>query len=249
MKKIAIITGATGGLGQEFIKILSTYNLDEIYALGRNKDKLLMLKEKYNVIPYEIDLSSRKEIENFVNSLKDVQIEYLINNAGYAKFCAYNDLSCEESINMIDVNVVAVVEMCLKCIPFMKKESHIINIASQASFQPLPYMNIYSATKAFVRNYTRALNVELKEKGIIATAVCPGWIETGLYERGDVHAKKAPTRFFHKAKPYNVAKKALKDCYKDISVYSFYVKFCHLMSKILPQKMMMKIWLKQQKIK
>ena len=130
----------------------------------------------------------------------------------------------------------------------MKKGSHIINIASQASFQPLPYMNLYSATKAFVRNYTRALNVELKEKGIIATAVCPGWIETSLYDRGDVHAKKAPTRFLHKAKPYNVAKKALKDAKKgkDISIYSLFTKISHVAAKLLPQRIMMKIWLKQQ---
>lgn len=72
-----------------------------------------------------------------------------------------------------------------------EKGSHILNIASQASFQPLPYQNIYSSTKAFVRNYTRALNVELREKGITATAVCPGWMKTGLYDRGIIDAKKS----------------------------------------------------------
>lgn len=78
---------------------------------------------------------------------------------------------------MIHVNIDAVVAMGLVCIPYMKKGSHLINIASQASFQPLPYQNIYSSTKSFVRNYSRALNVELKEKGIYVTAVCPGWIK------------------------------------------------------------------------
>ena len=72
---------------------------------------------------------------------------------------------------MIHVNIDAVVAMGLVCIPYMKKGSHLINIASQASFQPLPYQNIYSSTKSFVRNYSRALNVELKEKGIYVTAV------------------------------------------------------------------------------
>ena len=81
------------------------------------------------------------------------------------------------------MNIDAVVAMGLVCIPYMKKGSHLINIASQTSFQPLPYQNIYSSTKSFVRNYSRALNVELKEKLFMFTAVCPGWIKTDLYKR------------------------------------------------------------------
>ena len=84
---------------------------------------------------------------------------------------------------MIDLNIRALVAMGLICLPYMPKGAHLINIASQASFFPLPYQNIYSSTKAFVRHYTRALNVELKDKGVSATAVCPGWISTGLFER------------------------------------------------------------------
>ena len=140
--------------------------------------------------------------------------------------------------------------MGLVCIPHMKKGSHILNIASQASFQPLPYQNIYSSTKAFVRNYTRALNVELREKGITATAVCPGWMKTGLYDRGIIDAKKATTNFTNMVTPDVVAKKALADAEygKDMSVYSSYVKTCHTIAKLLPQKTMMKLWLIQQRL-
>ena len=150
---------------------------------------------------------------------------------------------------MIDLNVSGVVAMGLVCIPYMRKGSHIINVASQAAFQPLPYQNIYSSTKAFVRNYTRALNVELRDKGIIATAVCPGWMKTELYDRGIIGAERATTYFSHMVKPSVVARKALHDADmgRDISVYSFYVKFCHLVAKILPQKMMMRLWMIQQK--
>ena len=133
----------------------------------------------------------------------------------------------------------------------MDRDSHIINIASQASFFPLPYQNIYSSTKAFVRHYTRALNVELKERGITATAVCPGWMKTGLFDRGIIGAKKGTNRFSGMVTPDVVAKKALNDAMrgKDISVYGLYVKSTHLLSKLLPQRMMMKVWLGQQKIK
>ena len=96
---------------------------------------------------------------------------------------------------MIDLNISAVVALGLVCIPYMEKGSHIINIASQASFFPLPYQNIYSSTKAFVRNYTRALNVELKSRGIYATAVCPGWMKTGLFDRGLIGAKNGTNKF------------------------------------------------------
>ena len=195
-KNIAIVTGASSGLGKEFVKLLSAKKgLDEIWIISRNEEKLKKIQTRYGekIVVYPMDLSSLENIKTFGEnpSLKNCNIRYLINNAGFAKFCSYDDISIDESINMIDLNISGVVAMGLVCIPHMKKGSHILNIASQASFQPLPYQNIYSSTKAFVRNYTRALNVELREKGITATAVCPGWMKTGLYDRGIIDAKKS----------------------------------------------------------
>ena len=149
---------------------------------------------------------------------------------------------------MIDLNINGLVAMGLVCIPYMKKGSHLINIASQASFQPLPYQNLYSSTKAFVRNYTRALNVELRDRGITATAVCPGWMKTDLIDIGLIGADKATNRFRMMVTPDVVAEKAIRDAdhNKDISVYSLYVKTAHAFAKLLPQRLMMKIWLIQQ---
>ena len=256
MKNIAIVTGASSGLGKEFVKLLvNNKDIDNIYVLARNQDKLNKLKADYGnkIIPYPADLSDINNIKAFGKHLEQesVNIKVLINNAGFAKFCSYDDISVEESLNMINLNVSGVVAMGLVCIPFMSKGSHIINIASQASFQPLPYQNIYSSTKSFVKNYSRALNVELKEKGITVTAVCPGWIKTNLYDRGCINAKKATTNFVHMVTPDVVAKKALKDAYKnkDISLYGIYVNACGILSKLLPERLVMKIWLLQQKIK
>lgn len=256
MKNIAIVTGASSGLGKEFVKLLiNDKNLDEIFVLARSKDKLDELKSNYGnkIIPCPIDLSDINNIKNFGNFLEkeNVNIKILINNAGFAKFCSYDDISIDETLNMINLNISGVVAMGLVCIPFMSKKSHIINIASQASFQPVPYQNVYSATKSFVKNYSRALNVELKEKGIIVTAVCPGWIKTNLFDRGCINAKKGTKKFAYMAMPDIVAKKALKDAYnnKDISVYGFYVNTCRFLSKILPEKLVMKIWLMMQGIK
>ena len=250
MKNIAIVTGASSGLGKEFVKLLSKdVNLDEIYVLSRNKDKLEKLKIDYGnkIVPYTIDLSNINNIKIFGKYLEKEKrnIKILINNAGFAKFCSYNDISIDESLNMIDLNISGVVSMGLVCIPFMNKNSHIINIASQAAFQPVPYQNIYSATKSFVKNYSRALNVELKDKGIFVTAVCPGWIKTNLFDRGCINAKKGTTKFSFIVTPDVVAKKALKDAYdnKDISVYGVYVNICRFLSKILPERLVMRIWL------
>lgn len=254
MKNIAIVTGASSGFGLEFVKLLlQKDNLDEIWVVARSEDKLNELSQTYGnkIKVHAMDLSHIDNIKAFGENeeLKNSNIKYLINNAGFAKFCSYGDLSADESVNMIDLNISAVVAMGLVCIPHMTKGSRIVNIASQASFQPLPYQNIYSSTKAFVRNYTRALNVELKETGITATAVCPGWMKTGLFDRGIIGAEKATKKFVNMVNPDVVAKKALADADKgkDISVYGIYVKLCHLMAKLLPQRVMMKVWLLQQK--
>lgn len=255
-KKIAIVTGAGGGLGSEFVKLLNRdSNLDEIFVLGRNEEKLNTLAVRYGnkIKPYITDLSDRNQIKEFEKYLKEqnVDIKILINNAGYAKFCAYDDISIEQSLDMIDVNVSAVVGLSLVCIPFMNKGSHIINIASQAGFQPVPYMNIYASSKAFVKNYSQALNVELKEKGITVTAVCPGWIKTSFFDRAEVNAPKSPKHFWFTVTPDAVAKKALVDAYKgkSTSVYGLYVNICRILTKILPEKVIMKLWLWQQRIK
>ena len=253
---IAIITGASSGFGKEFVKLLVNDNsLDKIFVLARNEEKLNSLKSEFGdkIQPYPVDLSNIENIKTLGKFLEtqNANIKILINNAGFAKFCSYDDISIDESVNMINLNISGVVAMGLACIPFMETGSHILNIASLAAFQPLPYQNIYSATKSFVKNYSQALNIELKEKGITVTAVCPGWMNTDLYKRGCIDAKKGTKNFVFMVEPNVVAKKALKDAYKgkDMSVYGFYVNMCRIMSKFLPEKLIMKIWLLQQGIK
>lgn len=256
MKKIAIITGATGGFGIEFMKLMVNEPIDEIWAIGRNQQRLDDLQTEFAsqkpVKTIQLDLTKRdcyKDLEAILIA-EQPSIQYLINNAGMAKFCSYDDLSVEQSLQMIDLNIDAVVSIGLVCLPYMPSGSHLLNIASQASFFPMPYQNIYSATKTFVSNYTRALNVELKDKGIVATAVCPGWMQTKLLD-ASVAGNKAANNFVGMVTPDVFAAKALADAKrnKDISVYGAYVKMTHLLSRLLPTKLMMKAWLNQQKIK
>lgn len=246
MKKIAILTGATGGLGREFLKQILKEKIDEVWAIARNEQKLSELRKEYGerVIPMSIDLSKLQGIEQIKNVLdeKKPQVMYLINNAGLAKMGNYKDFDIEEIDKTINVNCKAPVMLAQICIPYMGKGSKILNISSASAFQPNPYINLYAASKVFERSYSRALNVELNGTGITSVAVCPGWIDTELLQK-EINGKKV--KFPGMVTPDRVAKQAIKDAKKgkDMSVCSLYVKCQHVNVKLLPQRLVMKIWM------
>ena len=246
MKKIAILTGATGGLGREFLKQILNEEIDEVWAIARNEQKLAELRKEHGekIIPLSIDLSDMKGIKQIENMLEENKphVEYLINNAGIARMGKYNDFSIEEIDKTINVNCKAPVMLAQICIPFMGKGSTILNISSASAFQPNPYINLYAASKVFERSYSRALNAELNGTGITSVAVCPGWIDTELLQK-EINGKKV--RFPGLVTPDRVVKQAIIDAKKgkDMSVCSLYVKCQHMNVKLLPQRWVMKIWM------
>lgn len=246
MKKIAILTGATGGLGRAFLKQILKEEVDEVWAVARNGQKLSALRTEYGkkVVPISVDLSRVREIERIRDLLikEKPLIVFLIYNAGLAKMGKYDDFSLEEIDRTINVNCKAPVMLTRICIPYMKKGSRILNISSASAFQPNPYINLYAASKVFERSYSRALNVELEGTGITSTAVCPGWIDTELLQK-EINGKKV--KFPGIVTPERVARQAMKDAKKgrDMSVCSLYVKCQHLNVKLLPQRWVMKIWM------
>ena len=247
MAEIAIITGATGGLGQEFLKETLKESVDEIWAVARNEKRLNELKEQLGdrIRPVRCDLCRADDLAQFFALIETEKpdIRLLINNAGVGKMGAGADFPDDVVVSEIDLNCKAVCLICNHAIPYMKPGARILNISSASSFQPVPYINLYAASKAFVRSYTRALNVELKSKGIVCTAVCPGWIDTEMLEK-EYNGK--PVNYPGLVSPDRVAVQALRDSAKgrDMSVCSFFVKYEHFLSKILPHKTLMKIWLK-----
>lgn len=255
-KRIAVITGASSGIGLEFLRLmLQRPEVEEVWAIARNAQKLEALVRTFGsrVRTFSLDLSDRTSWTQWEDVLKTEQprITWLVNSAGFGKFGDYTAVDLSTSVNMIDLNCSAVVAMGMICLPYMPSGAHIVNLASQASFQPLPYLNVYAAGKAFVRHYSRALNRELKGKKITVTAVCPGWMDTPFFDRARSDAKQTVRVFWGMTTPKKVAQKAVRDAAggKDMSVCSAYVKFCHTAAKLLPQRAMMKIWLMQQKIK
>jgi short-subunit dehydrogenase len=247
MKKIAIVTGATGGLGKEFTKLLCEEHLDEIWAIARNPQKLQGLQELLGekVIPIQADVATSDGMERISERLSQEKpiVSYLINNAGLGKMGEYGDFTVEEVEQFVAINCKAVVLLSMCVIPYMEQGSHILNVSSQASFQPTPYLNMYGATKAFVTSYSRSLNVELKKQKITVTAVCPGWVDTDLLKQ-EWNGRKIKFPGIVKAQP--VVKKALQDANKgkDMSVYSTYVKWLQWFSKCMPHRFVMYTWVK-----
>ena len=246
MKKIAILTGATGGLGKEFLKQILNEDIEQVWAIARNQQKLTELQKEYGekVLAIPLDLSKLSSIEQIEAMLKENKpfVSYLINNAGLAKMGKYSEFSIEEIDKTINVNCKAPVMLAQICVPYMGKGSKILNISSASAFQPNPYINLYASTKAFERSYSRALNVELKGTGINSVAVCPGWIDTEMLQK-EINGKKV--KFPGLVTPDKVVAQAIKDAKKgkDMSVCSLYVKYQHLFVKLYPQRLVMKIWM------
>lgn len=251
---IAVVTGASSGMGREFFKKLDeNETLDEIWVMARRENRLEELKSQAKT-PVRIiacDLTDDESIKNYITLLKkeQPQIKILANCSGYGKFGHTDVVSLEDSLGMIDLNCKALVSITQASLPYMAKNSHIVQLCSLSSFQPVPYLNVYASTKAFVLSYSRGLNAELKNKGVHVMAVCPGWVETEFFLRAETKQKDAVTYFNKVYKAKDVIDTAYKDMYKlkQVSIHGFMIKAQVLLVKLLPHSLVIKIWLKQQK--
>jgi uncharacterized protein len=186
-KKIAIITGASSGMGIEFaLQIESRYFLDEIWLVARRKEPMFEVAERFNkskAVVLALDLTNEGDLAALEKRVRDEQpnIEFLVNNAGYGKIGPFSDLGRDEQLQMIDLNVRTLTYLTHMAIPFMQKGSRIIQLASSIAFSPAPYFAVYAATKAYVVSLSEALNYELKDRGITVTAVCPGPVATEFF--------------------------------------------------------------------
>ena len=254
--KIAIVTGASSGMGREFVRQLSAYvQVDEIWAIARRREALEALKAEapVPVRPVVLDLLESESFDKVRAMLEAEQpdIRLLVNAAGFGKFGAYHKTSIEEDCRMIDLNCKALLVMTRLCIPYMQPGSHILELDSLSAFQPVPYITTYGATKAFVLSYSRAMNRELKEKGIRVMAMNPGWVKTEFFRHAFQSNSDSEVQYFDRLyEAADVVKTGLHDLYrtkKDCSIHGFPVKMQVFLVKLVPHRFVMDIWLNQQK--
>ena len=252
--KIAIVTGASSGMGREFVRQLHNYiKPDEIWAIARRQSALeeLAAETDIPVRPIVLDLGKEASFETFRALLAEEmpEVELLVNAAGFGKFGDFDAIPLENDLSMIDLNCKAPVAMTRLCLPYMHRGTHILQLDSLSAFQPVPYITTYGATKAFVLSYTRACNAELKPRGIRMMAMNPAWVKTEFFN----HAFQTNNRvqyFNYVQEARDVVATGLKDLYKtkkDMSIPGLGVKLQVLGVKLLPHKLVMKTWMNQQK--
>lgn len=254
--KVAVVTGASSGMGREFVLQLSAYvKVDEIWVIARREAALEALRSQVPV-PLRVialDLLDPAAFDAYAALLESEkpEISLLVNAAGFGKFGSYHKVSIEDDCRMIDLNCKALLVMTRLSLPYMASGSHILQLDSLSAFQPVPYITTYGATKAFVLSYCRAMNRELKSKGIRMMAMNPGWVRTEFFSHAFQTNGDSEVQYFNRLyEAKDVVATGLKDLYrtrKDYSVHGLPVKLQVLAVKLLPHSLVMNTWLNQNK--
>ena len=246
---IAVITGASSGIGFEYAKAVyeTRTDLDEIWVIARRADRLQMLQDELGstVIPLPFAITDPQFTDSYTNLLKEknATVKLLINNAGFGKLGNFDELSLSDNTGMVRLNCEALTAVTSATLPFMNENSEIINTSSIASFAPNTRMAVYSSTKAYVTSFSRALKAELKPRKINVLAVCPGPMSTEFMAVANIDKGSSKTfDTLPRVNPRTMALKSLKASHSGRAVYTnrLFFKFYRLLAKILPHSLVMK---------
>lgn len=240
---IAIITGASSGLGAEFARQLDSEGLSEIWLIARDQERLDSVGSELKTPTRSVvcDLSSAEEIESVVGTLlleEKPEIRFCVNNAGFGKIGPLHMLKRDDMTGMVDVNCRAVVQITHMVIPFMKAGAAFIQTSSAASYTPIGGFAVYAATKSFVTSFSIAIQAELKELGIHSCAFCPGPIETNFSKRAHEGSVRSDSVMKKKADAAPAVRKAILDAKRGRSVSLYGIAY-HLMAaftRFVPRK-------------
>ena len=242
-KRIVIVTGASSGMGREFVRQLDKCmcNVDAIWVIARRKERLQALKKELQNLPVQIlalDICKEADLNILAQKLEaeQPQVRLLINAAGVGKAGRFDEITQTEAVNMVELNNKALVAVTHMVLPYMIAKSNIIQMASASAFMPQKEFAVYAASKAFALSFSRALRAELKCRGIIVTTICPGPVDTEFLSISNAGREAKPLKKLVTAKAKPVVAKALRDAKagKELSIYGFPMKAVFLAGKLLP---------------
>lgn len=249
---IAIITGASSGIGAEFARRIAEQGVEEMWLVSRRADRMEKIAEGLGVGCRIIaaDLACKEGLDILKNLLAEQKpsVRYLVNAAGFGDFGAYDELAEGAAEKMIDLNVKALVLITHMTLPYMERGGRIVQMGSGSCFTPLPYFNVYASSKSFVLHYTKSLNHEIAHLGVRATCFCPGWVHTEFIGKAtaDGSVTRPKQSFF---KPLLNCEKVVDGCMKAVKrgkamyVTGWYTKLQHLLFKLVPDCLLTKVWL------
>lgn len=241
---IAIITGASSGMGREFaLQIAQGYrSVEEIWLIARRRERLEALQKQLlgrRVRIFTLDLCREEDLQHLEAVLAEEKprVRILVNAAGYGLIGEVGALTRQENTGMIDLNCRALTAVTYMVIPYMRKNSNIIQLASSAAFMPQPKFAVYAASKAYVLSFSRALARELKSKEVYVTAVCPGPVKTEFFEIAETYEAVKLYKKLTMAKADRVVRRALLDAKhkKTVSVYGGIMKLFRGLCKVMPK--------------
>lgn len=248
MKNIIVITGASSGIGMEFARQMDGHfaNIDEFWLIARREEKLSrlagQLRHKTRILPMDVtDRSAMDSLEDTVIEQNAV-VRMLINCAGYGLMGYFCEQEPEGELGMIRLNCEALTDLTHRMIPYMKKGSRIIQLASSAAFLPQPDFAVYAATKSYVLSFSRALGQELKAAGIYVTSVCPGPVDTPFFDIAESTGSTLAVKKMLMVSVDKVVAQALRDSYqrRPVSVCSLPIKAFQALAKTVPHGLILK---------
>ena len=250
MRNIALVTGASSGMGKDFVcEIAKKYKgLDEIWVIARRKDRLRELKKEIvgtRVRMLPLDLTKEESFERLTKVLAKEQpdVRILVNASGYGISGPFEFQTEEDASGMVRLNCEALTRVTYLVLPYLRRGSFIYQIASSAGFAPQPGFTVYAATKAYVKSFSIALRQELSWREIKVTAVCPGPVKTEFFDRAYEQEEMKFYKKFVMADPKKVVRKAIRDARKNkaVSVYGMTMKVTRIICKLLPGRWIAKI--------
>ena len=243
MKNVAIVTGASSGLGKEFTKqIEQKFDYDEIWIFARRESLLLEVENQINdkagkkiVKSFAVDICGKDGVKRFSDILeneKDFSVGLFVNNAGFGTYGPFENTPLEKELDMIEINCVTLTGLCGVVLKYLDSNSVIINTASLAAFMPLGNFAVYGASKAYALSFSVALAAELKDKGVKVCALCPGSVST---EFANVASNGARKEVKGGIEPDKVVAHCLKRAFKGkkIAMYRFKWKFTALLGRFV----------------